>query len=241
MATDYTSSSTYMNMPIPVVGQSPGPNYAQDINNCLTKVDSHDHSAGNGNLVTPAGLNITSQLQFNNNLVLNASGLNLATQSSVPSLVSTVYAATSSGNTELWYKDGSGTAVQLTKAGVVNSTASSIPGEAYSGGAFIWTQTQSSLPTTPASFSMGALTLQPISAGTTYSHKIQVNPSLSGNLTLTLPAANPSANSFMALDNSGNITAGPLISGGITSSNIGSGAVLGSNIAANTITYSNLS
>ena len=53
-----------MSMPIPVVGVDPGPDYAENLNAALLILDTHDHSPGKGVAITPAGINITSDLPF---------------------------------------------------------------------------------------------------------------------------------------------------------------------------------
>ena len=63
--------SPNMNLPVPVVGQDPGPDWANNINASLGILDQHDHSNGEGVPVTPAGLNINTDLPINgNNLTL---------------------------------------------------------------------------------------------------------------------------------------------------------------------------
>lgn len=56
-----------MGLVLPTVSVTPGPTYATENNTAFTTVDSHDHSTGKGVQITPAGINITSDLEFNSN------------------------------------------------------------------------------------------------------------------------------------------------------------------------------
>lgn len=47
-----TTTSPNMGMPVPVVGTDPGPDWANNINACLSIIDSHNHSTGQGAPVT---------------------------------------------------------------------------------------------------------------------------------------------------------------------------------------------
>ena len=76
-------TSLDMNLPIPVVGVDPGPDWALNINSCLTIIDSHDHSCGKGVQITPNGLNINSTLTVNGNDVINFRSVRFAIQASV--------------------------------------------------------------------------------------------------------------------------------------------------------------
>ena len=75
--------SANMNMPIPVVGVDPGPNWALNINASLTVVDSHDHSVGKGVQITPAGMNINASLVINQNDLVDIRTVRFTPQGSV--------------------------------------------------------------------------------------------------------------------------------------------------------------
>lgn len=47
-----TTTSPNMSMPVPVVGTDPGPDWANNIDACLSIIDSHDHSFGKGAPIT---------------------------------------------------------------------------------------------------------------------------------------------------------------------------------------------
>jgi hypothetical protein len=62
-----TNLSINMNLPIPVPGVDPGPDWALNLNSCLTLLDGHNHSPGEGVLINPSGMDITSDLDFGGN------------------------------------------------------------------------------------------------------------------------------------------------------------------------------
>ncbi len=111
---------------------------------------------------------------------------------------------------DLWYNDSNGTTIQLTKAGIVNATIASLEGESYSTGTFTWTQAQDALPTTPANFDIGSVTIRPNTAGTTNGVLIQPPGSLAALVSmvlspfnLTLPAAAPAFTNLLTISSAG--------------------------------------
>lgn len=204
-----STTSPNMNLVIPTVGQEAGPNYAFDLNADLTLVDQHDHSAGKGVQITPAGLNINASLSFHDNLATDLAGLVFTTQSSADTTINAISVAAGSGvsATDLYFTDGSGNTIQITKSGAVNVTASSIPGETYAGGTFIWTQDQSSLPTTPANFDIGSITLRPSIAATANGVTISPPSGISSSFDINLPtpvtAGSGLMPNFVTMDASG--------------------------------------
>lgn len=233
-----------MLLTVPIVGQEAGPQYATDVNACLTIVDQHNHSSGSGVQINPAGLNINADLTFQGNSATNIKSILFSPQASFTtplSLYVTPGTESPSAINDLWFNDGNGTAVQVTSNGAVFAPAAAIPGESYTLGTFAWKQGSGS--TTPANFDIGSVTLRPNIAATTFGTALQVNPSISSSFTLTLPN-NPSSlpgASFLRLDTAGNITGGPTISGGLTTTNLSSSAgILGTQLAANTISGNNI-
>jgi len=116
-----TVTTSNMSLILPDVGITIGTTWATYLNAALSTVDSHDHSTGKGIKITPAGLNISSDLAFGSN---NATGVR-----SVRLLNSTFTAAGADlaclyaqGN-ELYYRDGSGNTVQITSGGAISAGA----------------------------------------------------------------------------------------------------------------------
>ena len=127
-----TSPNMLLTVPNPSNGVTgsgdTGPLYAQEISNdLLTLIDSHDHSAGKGVLVTPAGMNINVDLPFNDNnanTVRSVRFYNQPTGLSASGDISNVYVL----NGNLYYNNSSGTPIQLT-------SGSSLPGGNLAGDA----------------------------------------------------------------------------------------------------------
>lgn len=201
------TTSPNMALQIPTVGVEPGPQYATDVNNSLNIIDSHNHSAGSGVLITPSGLNINSDLPINsNNLTLVYSTRFQSIVSPIPNSSPNIGCIYVSGN-ELYYNDFSGGhQVQITNNGSVNAGAGSITGlpsgtasVSFASSTYVFqsaTNVAATLDaasiilrnTTPSSF---GLTLSPPNA-------------LGSNYTVTLPAL-PGVTSVMTLTSSGNI------------------------------------
>lgn len=226
------TNSPNMRLPVPTVGNEPGPTYAFNINSCMSFIDTHDHSEGKGVQVKTAGLFIDQDLDFHGNAAMDLSAVTLLTQTSPPPIQSIFVkaAGTFPVINELWYIDSASRQVQLTSNGIVNVTASSITGVSYSSGTFFFTQAQDSLPTTPASLSAGNVILKPIVAGTPYSTTLKPNSGLASNNSIVMPAL-PGSNLPLSIDNSGNMSAAQ-----IPTAQIADLAVTDAKIASQTIT-----
>jgi hypothetical protein len=121
MATDGTNIVALQK---PGVGTTAGPQWASDINNSIDAVDGHDHSTNKGIRITPAAINVNATLEFNQN---SASELkNVIFDSSVTASTTNYSVYQASGN--LYWRNGSGTAVQITVGGTVNVAAGGISG-----------------------------------------------------------------------------------------------------------------
>jgi len=119
-----TSGTNITSIAKPGIGTTAGPQWATDINASLDAVDGHDHSTNKGVRITPAGVNINSDLEFNQN---SASELkNVIFDSSVTAATTSYSMYQASGN--LYWRNGSGTAVQITTGSSVNAGAGSISG-----------------------------------------------------------------------------------------------------------------
>ena len=119
-----TSGTNITALAKPAVGTTAGPQWATDLNTSIDAVDGHDHSTNKGIRITPAAVNINADLEFNQN---SASELkNIIFDSSVTAATTSYSVYQASGN--LYWRNGSGTAVQITTAGAVNAGAGSISG-----------------------------------------------------------------------------------------------------------------
>src|SRR5882724_3314957 len=140
-----TTASTYMMFQIPIVSQDPGPQWATDVNACLTIIDAHTHSPGSGQQITPSGLNINADFDQQNNNLINIKTLRLKDQVSAITGSSPNLGCLYRVGAELFYNDGSGNQVQITTTGSVNAGAGSITGlpsgtasASFSAGTFTW-------------------------------------------------------------------------------------------------------
>ena len=118
--------TTNMNLTQSSVGVTTGPDWATNTESNWTAIDTHDHSSGKGVQISPAGININADLEFNAN---DATELRTVAFDSSAS-------ATSSADRRCFYEDGgdiywrnaSGTAVQITSGTAVGSGVGSIDG-----------------------------------------------------------------------------------------------------------------
>lgn len=201
------STSPNMNLILPGVGVTLGPTWATDLNTSLNLIDSHDHSAGSGIAITPAGININTDLTMANNNLIAIKSSRMQVQSAVLAGASDLGCLFVTG-VDLYYNDVNGNHVRITESGGVAGTPGSISNltspasAAYvsASSTFVW----QSNANTPAIMDSGYLILRNIS---TSGFGITLTPpTLSSNYTLTLPAL-PASQKIMTLDNSGNLSA----------------------------------
>ena len=107
----------------PAVGVTAGPTWATDLNTTIDAVDGHDHSTNKGVRITPAAINVNSAFEYNSNDITELKTLSFDTATASTTSYS-IYQA--SGN--LYWRNGSGTAVQITTGSTVNAGAGSIDG-----------------------------------------------------------------------------------------------------------------
>lgn len=220
--------SPNMGLPVPVVGSEAGPQFAIDINNCMSTLDAHTHAAGSGVQITPAAININTALSLNNNSLTSVAGVVLQAQGSTPAN-NTVYES----GTDLYFVDGVGNNVRITQSGGIAGSPGSISNltspasAAYVAASktFVW-QSGSSIA---ANMDAASILMRNITPNSTNALTLQPPASLAANYSLTLPAL-PGSTSFLTLDTSGNIS-------GSISTNAG---IIGSNIALATISRANL-
>ena len=119
-----TAGTNITSLAKPAVGVTVGPTWATDLNTSIDAVDNHDHSTNKGIRITPAAINVNADVEFNQN---SASELkNLIFDGSVTASVTSYSVYQLSGN--LFWRNGAGTAVQITTGSTVNAGAGSIDG-----------------------------------------------------------------------------------------------------------------
>jgi len=117
-------TTTNMSLNEPSVGSTSGPTWASETNDNWTSIDQHDHTSGKGVQLTPSGLNINADLEFNGNA---ATELERLTFDSSATGSGTSYSVYQLGGNLYWY-NGSGQAVQITNGTNVKTTGGSIDG-----------------------------------------------------------------------------------------------------------------
>jgi len=211
----YTTISSNMFLPVPDVSLEPGPQYAADINNCLGLVDSHDHSFGKGVLITPNGLNINIDLNIQGNNLTNIRAVRFTPQSTtIPATSPDIDELYVSG-ADLYYNDGNNNIVRITQSGGVAGTPGSISGLASPASASYSSATSTftfqSNANTPANINAGNIIIGNVVAN---SPTVTLAPSnaIASSYDITFPAVLPASQSYVTIDQSGNIgTPLPLI------------------------------
>jgi microcystin-dependent protein len=209
--------SAYMSMPVPVVGTDPGPDYATNINSCLTIVDSHDHSAGTGKQIQPDGLNITSDLTIQNNNLTNVRSVRFQPQATPLSTAFDLGCLYESG-VDLFYNDGAGRQIQITQAGSIKGAPGTISGlpsgtASASYNALAQTFVFQSATSTSANIDGGSIILRDVLSG---SPGLTLNPpaAMGSDYAINLPSL-PVSTSFVTMDVSGNLVASVPTANGI--------------------------
>jgi hypothetical protein len=153
-----------MNLELPTVSTTLGPEWATALNAALETVDEHDHTSGKGKPIPISGLNFNANVNFE-----EFKAYNLKQTQFVADLVATLTGASNAGSVymfedNLYFTNGSGTAVQL--------TAGSAP-----------VTTPGTFQTLEVETLAGDLTISP---SDTF---VQINVDTSAPRTVTLPAA----------------------------------------------------
>lgn len=202
--------SANMNLPIPGVGDEPGPQYAQDVNNSLTLVDQHNHTTGSGVQITPSGLNINSNLPINNNNLTLVRTIRFLSQSSALAGISDLGCLYEVG-VDLFYNDGAGNQVRVTQGGALAGTPGSIANLVPPASASYVSGTQTfvfqSAANTSANIDGASIIVRKLVSGSP-GITIAAPVSLSSDYTLTLPPTPPGQTEALLMDNSGNVNPG---------------------------------
>ncbi len=252
-----TTTSPNMNLNIPVVGVDPGPQYATDINSCLNIIDQHDHTTGSGVPITPAGLNINTDLTLNGNNLTVARTLRLQPQliGFTPGVldIGALYEIVN----DLYYTDGAGNQIRITQGGSLAGAAGTITGlpsgtasASFAAGTFVF----QAATLTAADIDGGSYILR---NNTASSFGLTLSPpnAMGADFTLVLPTL-PASQKFMTLDAAGNMAAAWAVdnstievssnsvrvkAGGITNNEVASNTISNDRIADHTITTDKIS
>jgi len=113
--------TTNMNLDLPTVSTTLGPEWASDLNAAFEAVDEHDHSTGKGLKITPAGMDISSDLDMKDNDLQNALTLNISSGASVDTAKTSTLQRIGQN---LYWVNSSGTSVQITSGSSIVSPGS---------------------------------------------------------------------------------------------------------------------
>lgn len=117
-------STPNMLLELPTVTVTVGPDWANELNAALEVVDAHDHTSGKGARITPAALEINTDLDIANNIFFNFQAVRFQPRSTSLSGAANANSLQSvSGN--LFFTSGAGTPVQLTDGGSIVSSPGS--------------------------------------------------------------------------------------------------------------------
>jgi len=113
--------TNFMNLDLPVVLDTIGPDYAEMVNDALEVVDLHDHTSGKGKRVPSAGLDINADLNFAGYKPYNLKSTQFSNQvAALTGAANALSVHTYSG--DLYYTNGAGNSVQITSGGSLLAT-----------------------------------------------------------------------------------------------------------------------
>lgn len=199
-----TTTTPNMNLVKPTVGEDPGPDWATNLNADLDAIDSHNHSTGKGVPIPPGGININTDLPFNDNNATALRSANFTSQSAPLATAADIGCVYVSGK-DLYYNDEDGNQIRITQGGSVAGSSGTITGlpsgtasASFAGSTF----TFQSATNTPANMSVGPLI---IGANTASPKTVTLGPNVSqvANYAMTLPLALPGSTSIANCDSSG--------------------------------------
>ena len=207
-----------MNITPPVVSTTPGPQWAQEINDILTNViaeHNHQPAQDGGVQLTQEAINITDELSLNGNQLINANAVGLETLNSAASGSNRLY----NDSGDLYYKDGNGTSVRITENGSLSAASfggisglSGTNGTATFAGlsTFVWKKDA----TEYASMENGPIKIfSGNDPAPTNGVNLIAQDAMASNLNITFPFAAPASDRIMVMSSSGEITLPATISG----------------------------
>jgi len=206
-----TTTTPNMTLNLPVVGVDPGPDWANNVNAALSKVDSHNHTNGQGVPITPAAINVNADLSMNQNNLTNTNTVRFYPVPAAPS--SALYnASVYVYGSDLYYRDGAGNNVRITNGGNVTGSPGTITGLPYGTASANYQSTNGTFQFQSATNTPAALSSGPVSIGTQTTSPNQITlqspNSLAAAYALTLPAGLPASSSnVVKIDNAGNLSA----------------------------------
>lgn len=236
--------SPNMSLPVPVVGIASAPLWATLIDVCLNALDAHDHTPGNGVQITPAAMDINTNLSMVNHSLTSIQSLVLTAQSSV-----TTAGAVYEKGVDLYYRDGNGIEIAITASGGIAAAPGNIAGlvppasATYSSGTFIW-QSNAGIA---ADMDFGSAVFRNTSPNSTFGVIVKPPAGLSSSYSITLPVLPSAPAHLMSISPSGVISTSPntVITADIADQNVTTAKIADANItnikmAANSVDTPNI-
>jgi hypothetical protein len=200
--------SNSMGLTIPTASQTPGPDYANEVNADLTLVAEHDHTSGKGVQVPAAGLNINTDLPFGSN---DATELRSArfTEQSAPLAAGTDVGCVSDVLGDLYWNNGDGVPVKITDGDALNASAiGGFTGLAGTTGAATYASGPGSFEFTSSPGVPATVKVGPLVSENAAGRQVTISPPAgTGNYGLTLPTGLPgSGTKFVRVSSAGVMT-----------------------------------
>lgn len=201
-------TTPHMNLDLPTVSTTIGPDWAQQLNEAIgsdgTGIDGHDHSPGKGVPITPAGMDVTDDIDMQEHTLLNTLSVDFVSQTVALDGTNQVYVL----DGDFYMLDGNGVSIRITENGAISAASfGAITGLTSPASASFATDTFTWLYDTSkyALMASGPLLLR--RDGETSPHRIKITPpaSLASDYDLTLPAALPGSNSYLYSDATGQL------------------------------------
>lgn len=203
-------ATPYMGLVLPVVGVTPGPQWAYELNAAFAVVDLHNHTPGFGAPITTAAFSVDADLPFNTFNATTVRSVRFSVQASplaLPSDVSSVYSV----NGDLYYNNSTGFPVQITQGNALDATSiGGIGGDyATSPASVFYTQLSATFTFWQnanqwAKMDVGPVKIHDTTVGAN-GITISSPPALGADYGLTLPGALPASNKFFSVDSAGNM------------------------------------
>lgn len=201
-----------MDLDLPVVQLTIGPDWASQLNTALELVDSHDHTPGHGALLGTASFAINADLTFNGFAAINLERSSYDDQIAALTDVRSIYAV----NGDLYYTNTDGDQVQITAGNSLAGTPGAITGLGDGGSSGVYYDATNTLAfyhsgASQAKFDISTIQVHAYDAtgSTPYTEHIDITaPTATVSYVLTLPAAVPTQTGVIGMDTTGAITKG---------------------------------
>lgn len=211
LARAQSTTTSNMRLVLPVPGLTPSPLWAPMLITAMGLVDTHDHTPGKGVRVPVAGLNINADFPLNGFNLTLARSLRVTSQSSAltgPFDLRALYSV----NGDLYWNNGSGTAVQLTAGSGLNAASIGGIGGDYvgSGASVYYTSSSKAYSFTSSTGVRGGIeggpfyVYDPVSSGKYV--RLGAPSGLAANYSLTLPTALPASTLPLLISTTGQVS-----------------------------------